>query len=137
MHSHLKTLAGAVAALALCASPTMAAAATSAPVQSVSPLIAVSVFGTQASAQTVCAEGASAAATAGAAAAAQGQAGCVLPATEAAPPPAAAQYVPPPPSGGNFGINWLLAGLGALALIAGLSTLFDDDDDDNVAQSPT
>jgi hypothetical protein len=130
MRFSLNRLAGAAAALALCASPTMAAAATTTTMQSVSPLAAVSLYGSQASAQTICAQGASAATAAGAAAA-QGQTGCVLPATDGPPPVVQGPgYAPPPPTG-NFGINWILAGLGALALIGGLSTLFDDDDDDD------
>jgi len=121
-------LAGAAAAFALCVSPTMAAAATAAPAQPISPLIAVSLLGTQASAQQVCASAATAAAAAGAAAVAQGQANCVLPATDA--PPQALESQPPPPApAGNYGINWLLLGLGMAALLGGLSTLFDDDDD--------
>ena len=65
-----KPLIGAAAAIALCVSPTVATAATNVtitPVQSISPLVAVSVFGTQASAQEVCANAAGAAAAAGAA----------------------------------------------------------------------
>jgi hypothetical protein len=128
--SPMKSFAGAAAALALCMSPTMATAATTAPLQSVSPLVAVSIFGTQASAQQVC-NPATAAAAAGAAVAAQGQSGCVLPATDAAPPPPQGALPPAAiPPGGDFGINWLLAGLGALALLAGIYTLFHDDDDD-------
>jgi len=59
--ARLKSGIGIAVALVLCASPSMAAAATAAPVQSISPLVALSVFGTQASAQTVCTEAASAA----------------------------------------------------------------------------
>src|SRR5829696_3096785 len=92
--SRMKTFAGAAAALAMSISPTIATAATTAPVQSVNPLVAVSVFGTQASAQQAC-NPATAAAAAGAAVAAQGQAGCVLPAVDAVPPPP--QAAPPPP----------------------------------------
>ena len=129
MHSPLKKLGCAAAAFALSVSPTMAAAAATG-TRSIDPLIAVSVFGTQASAQTVCTP---AIAAAGSAIAAQGQPGCVLPATDAAPP--VGQGAPPPqlPPSGDFGINWLLAGLGALALIAGIATLFDDDDADDVS----
>jgi hypothetical protein len=128
MRSAIRQLAAAIAAFALCASPAMATAATPNGIQPVSPLIAVSVFGTQASAQTICAQG-----SAAAAAAAQGQPGCVLPATDVAPP--VAPDSPPPLATGNFGINWLLAGLGALFLVAGLATLFNDDDGDGIPVS--
>ena len=128
MPSPLNQFAAATAAFALCISPTMATAATTAH-QPVSPLVAVSIFGTQASAQAVCSQAASAAAAAGTAAAAQEQTGCVLPATDVPPPVGEAPVPPPLLPGTNFGVNWLLLGLGALAAIAGLSTLFDDDDD--------
>ncbi len=135
MNSLLKKLIGSAAALALGVSPTIATAATTTAIHPVSPLIAVSVFGTQASAQTVCTSGASAATAAGSAAA-QGQPGCVLPATDAPPPVATGAPPPPPPPTGDFGINWILAGLGALALLGGIITLFNDDDNDNEAISP-
>lgn len=124
MRSTVRQLAAAIAAFTLCVSPAMAAAATPINIQPVSPLVAVSVYGTQASAQTICAQG-----SAAAAAAAQGQPGCILPATDLPPP--VVEGVAPPPLGGNFGVNWLLAGLGALFLLGGLSTLFNDDDDDD------
>lgn len=133
MQPVLKTLAGAAAAFALCVSPTMAAAAPTS-YQPISPLVAVSVFGTQASAQAVCSQSASAAAAAGAAVAAQGQPSCVLPVTDA-PLPVGEAPVPTPLPGTNFGVNWLLLGLGTIALLAGISTLFDDDD--NVEISPS
>jgi hypothetical protein len=130
MHARLKTLAAALAAISLCATPTMAVAAPT-PIQPVSPLIAVSLYGTQASAQAVCAQGASAAG----AAAAQGAVGCVLPATDV-PAPMSTGMAPPPPTG-NFGINWLLLGLGTLALLGGVATLFIDDDDEGSPVSAT
>lgn len=127
--SGMKSFAATAAAFALCVSPTMAAAATAAPIRSVNPLVAVSVFGTQASAQEVCTP---AIAAAGAAVAAQGQTGCVLPATDAPPPlPPQVPQADLPPPGGDFGVNWILLGLGSLAFLAGLATLFDDDDDDD------
>ena len=117
-------------AMALCASPTMAAVS-AVPVQAVSPLVAVSVFGTQASAQAVCTNSASAAAATGAAAVAQGQTGCVLPAVDTAPPPPVTQgpLAPLPPTS-DFGISWLLAGLGGLILIGAILAATADDDDD-------
>ncbi len=66
MRSPVKTLFGTAAAFALCVSPAIAAAATSTAVQPASPLVAVSVFGTQASAQIVCSQGAAAAGAAAA-----------------------------------------------------------------------
>lgn len=120
MQSPLKQFVAAATAFALGVSPTMASAATSAS-QPISPLIAVSLFGTQASVQAVCSQAASAVA-------AQGAAGCVLPATDA-PPPIAQAPVSQPLAGANFGVNWLLLGLGSIALLAGISTLFNDDDD--------
>lgn len=131
----MRILAGSAAAFALCLSPTMAAAATSAPAQSISPLVAVSVFGTQASAQEVC-NPTVAAAAAGAAAVAQGQAGCVLPATDA-PPPVVSQAPPPlPPTvGGGLGITPILLGLLGLAALAALIASGNDDSDSPVSPS--
>ncbi len=122
--------AGTALAIALCASPVTAAAA-SVPVRSVNPLVAVSVYGTQASAQAVCTNTANSAAAVGAAAVAQGQAGCVLPAVDAAaPPPISEGPAPPLPPSGDFGINWILAGLGALILVGAILAATADDDDD-------
>jgi len=127
--SRSKPFAGVAVAFALCLSPTMATAATSAPVQSISPLVAVSVFGTQASAEAVC-NPATAAAAAGAAAVAQGQAGCVLPATDLPPP--VAQNVPPPPVAqgiGGFGIAPVILGLLGIAALAALIASGNNDSD--------
>lgn len=124
MRSPLSNLIGVAAAFALCATPAIAAAAPAA-TQPVNPLVAISVFGTQAAAQAVCSQVATTAA-----ASAQGASGCVLPAIDAPPPLGQSPAPPPAPLAGNFGINWLLLGLGSLALLAGIYTLFDDDDDD-------
>ena len=125
----------AAVSIAICTSPVTAVAASSS-VQTVQPLIAVSVYGTQASAQAVCTNMASSAATAGAAAAAQGQTGCVLPAVDRAPPPVTEAPVAPLPPTGNFGVNWLLAGLGALILVGAILAATSDDDDDGRTISP-
>lgn len=131
-----RNFAGAAAALALCFSPTMATAATSTPAQTVSPLIAVSVFGTQASAQAACGS-ATAAAAAGAAAVAQGQAGCVLPATDAPPPPPPQEALPPPPPPrtGGLGISPIILGLLGIAALAALIASSNDDSDSPVSPS--
>jgi len=127
----MKTFAASAAAFALCMSPTVAAAATTASMHSVNPLVAVSLFGTQASAQEVCSP-AVAAAAAGAAVAAQGQPGCVLPAVDAPPPPQAA---PPPVRTGGFGISPIILGLLGIAALAAL--IAGSNDDSNSPVSPS
>ena len=122
-----RPLAGA-AIIVLLANSAMAAAATTVS-QPINPLTAVSVYGTQASAQAVCTQAASSAAAAGAAVAAQGQGNCVLPATDAPPLIGQSAAPPPPLPGPGFGAHWLLMGLAAIVLVAGISTLFGDDDD--------
>ena len=88
--SFTRRFAGAAVALSLCVSSTGAIAAStpSASNTTISPLVALSALGSDASRAALC--GAAAAAAAGAAAVAQGAAqGCVLPVTDpaAAPPP--------------------------------------------------
>lgn len=126
--------AGAATALALCVSPTMATAASYAPVQSVNPLVAVSIYGTQASAQAACGNAATATAAAGAAAAAQGQAGCVLPATDA-PPPLPPQAAVPAPGPHGFGIAPVILGLLGIAALAAL--IAGSNHDSNSPASPS
>lgn len=118
MAKRIGSLAGVAAAFALCFSSTVAAAATTAPVQSVNPLVAVSIFGSPASAQAVCGSVAAPAAGAAAATAAQGQPGCVLPAVDAPPP--VADVAPPPPAPRGFGIMPILLGLLGIAALAAL-----------------
>lgn len=132
MFRSMRSIAGAAAALALCISPTMATAAT-ATSPTMNPLVAVSIFGTQASAQEVCANPAMAAAAAGAAAAAQGQTGCVLPATDA-PPPLPPEAAPLPRTSG-FGIAPVLLGLLGIAALAALIASGNDDSDSPVSPS--
>jgi len=126
MHVSRKVV-GAAAALALCFSPTMATAATAVPAPTVNPLVAVSIFGTQASAQAACGNAATATAAAGAAAAAQGQAGCVLPATDVPPP--VVEGPPPPTPPRSFGIAPVILGLLGIAALAALIASSDDDRD--------
>ena len=125
MRNKLTSLTGIATALALCMSPTMASAATAMVSQPVSPLVAVSVFGTQASAQTVCAAGTAAAAGA---AAAQANPNCVLPAVDPAAPPPISD-VGPVVGGGDFGISPILLALAGLALAGGIIAALTDNDD--------
>ncbi|MEO8548080.1 MAG: hypothetical protein ABI422_06910 [Sphingomicrobium sp.] len=123
-----KKFAGGLVALALCTSSTGAiASSVHVPSQaSISPWVALSALGSDASRTALC--GAAAAAAAGAAAVAQGAGpGCVLPVvdsgspvvSEALPPPPVA---PPPvaPIGEGFGISPILLALVAVAAGVGL-----------------
>ena len=127
----LKSVIAAATAFALCASPTIAAAPAAAPVQTLNPLVAVSVFGTQASAQTVCAQTASVAAAAGLAAE-PGQGGCVLPVGEAGPTPPQADALPAPAIAHGFGISPVLLGLLGIAALAALIASQGDDNANNL-----
>lgn len=129
----LKKLAGGFVGVALCVSSTVAGAAVTPP-PSISPLVALSAFGTQASSSAVCATALQG--TTAIAAAAQGPApapGCVLPVVDA-PVPVAQSAPPPPPvyaavEQPSFGLLPVLLGLAAIAGLAAL-LLADDDADD-------
>ena len=110
----MNTIAGVAAALALSASPTMATAATAIPVQSMSPLVAVSVFGTPATAAVL----------------AQAQVpggGPVLPQTDVPPLPPQPSEAAPQTSG--FGISPIILGLLGIAALAALIASSGDDSD--------
>ena len=138
-----KKFAGGLVALALCTSSTgaIAASAQHAVSQSrITPLVALSALGSDASRAALC--GASAVAAAGAAAAAQGAAsGCVLPVVDAVPPPAVVETVPPPVvaepvvAGPAFS-PLLLALAGIAAAVLAYYLLKDDDDDGDIDLSP-
>lgn len=107
------------AAVALCAGPSFASASSAAAVPSqISPMVALSIFGSQASAAALCGS----AATTAASSAAVTQApvgGCVLPVVDAPPLPVAeAAPLPPVPSG--IGITPVLLGLAGIAILAAL-----------------
>jgi hypothetical protein len=124
-----KKFVGALLGCALCFSSTAAGAATTAPIPSVSPLVVLSAFGTQASANAVCAAGAAAAAQAPATR-------CVLPVVDPAPVPAAAATTPVYADGGGIGLVPILVGLAVVAGIAALLLIDGDDDDDDDQLSP-
>lgn len=131
-----KCVLGLALSAALCVTPTAAIAAQSAPVRSINPMVALSLFGSPASAAALC--GNQAAATAGAAAAAQAPApGCVLPYADPVAPPPMAEPAPLPPepvaaaAPRGFGISPLLLGLLGIAGLAALIASQDDDDNDD------
>lgn len=135
--SVLRNVTMAAVAVSMMASPTVAAVSQasvvrSAPVQTISPMVALSIFGSQASAAALCGSSATATAASAAATAQAPAGGCVLPVVDAPPPVAIAEPLPPPPSG--FGIAPILLGLAGIAILAAL--LLDDDDDDDEDDVP-
>ena len=117
-------------ALALSTSPAFAAAS-AVPAQQISPMIALSIFGSQASAAALCGSSATAA-TASAAATAQAPAGgCVLPVVDAPPPLVPVAEVAPLPAPHGFGISPILLGLAGIAILAALIASQHHDNDNN------
>ena len=110
------------AAAALCAGPSFASASTASTTPSqISPMVALSIFGSQASAAALCGS----AATTAASSAATTQApvgGCVLPVAEAAPVL---------PASGGIGILPILLGLAGIAVLAALIASQNNDNDNN------
>ena len=130
-----KQIAGALMGLALCVSSTAAGAATTA-VPSISPLVALSAFGTAQSSSAICATTVQGAAITTAAAQAAPGAGCVLPVVDQPVPVAqttSAAHVPVVEPGG---IGLLLPVLGGLALFAALSALVLSGDEDGDINFP-
>lgn len=120
-------------AFALLASPALASAsAAKIQAQAISPMVALSIFGSQASAAALCGSAATTAASAAATQAPVG--GCVLPVVDAPPVPVveAAPVQPalvPEPAG--FGITPILLGLAGIAVLAALILSGNDDNDNN------
>lgn len=139
-----RQIVGALLGGALCFSSTAAAAATTTSMPSMSPLVALSAFGTQASASAVCAAGAATVGAAGAAAVSAAQApaaGCVLPVVDLPPPPPPVAPVVTPAylpaaEGGGIGLVPILIGAAVLAGLAAWLLLDGDDDDDDDQVSP-
>lgn len=127
-------------AVALCATPALASASAVVNQPTISPIFALSIFGSQASAAALCGSSATTVA-AGAAAAAQAPAGgCVLPVVDAPPivPVAEAPpFIPAPIVSSGFGITPVLLGLAGIAVLAALIlSQNDNDNDDDPPVSP-
>ena len=118
-------------ALALCATPALASASAvqSAPSQ-ISPMVALSIFGSQASAAALCGSSATTAAASSAAVQAPG-AGCGLPVVDSPPPLTVAEAPPLPPPSGGIGITPILLGLAGIAILAALIASQDNDNDND------
>jgi len=114
-------------AIALCASPALASASAVPPVQSISPMVALSIFGSQASAAALCGSSATATAASAAATAQAPAGGCVLPVVDA--PPVVPVAEAPPPGIAPLGIFPLLAGLVGIGGLAGAIAGQNTDDD--------
>ena len=107
------------AAVALCAGPSFASASTAAAAPSqISPMVALSIFGSQASAAALCGSAATTAASSAAATQAP-VGGCVLPVVDAPPLPVA-EAAPLPPVASGIGITPVLLGLAGIAILAAL-----------------
>lgn len=119
------------AAAALCAGPSFASASTASTTPSqISPMVALSIFGSQASAAALCGS----AATTAASSAATTQApvgGCVLPVVDAPPPLPVAEAAPVLPASGGIGILPILLGLAGIAVLAALIASQNNDNDNN------
>lgn len=110
-------------AISLCSGPAFASAAAPAPTQ-ISPMVALSIFGSQASAAALCGSAVTTAASTAAASQAPGG-GCVLPVVDAPPPVPVAEVVPVPPPG--IGIAPILLALAGIAIFSVLIFTGDKD----------
>ncbi len=120
-------------AVSLAASPALASAySASALPQSIGPMVALSIFRSQASAAALCGSSATATAASAAATAQAPAGGCVLPVVDAPPPLPVVEAAPfvPAPVGGGFGLTPILLGLAGIAILAAL-ILSQNNDNDN------
>ena len=120
-------------AVALCASPALASAsAIASPARTISPMVALSIFGSQASAAALCGSSAMTTAASAAATAQAPVGGCVLPVVDAPPPVPVAEAAPLlVPAATGFGITPILLGLAGIAILAALIASQDNDNDND------
>ena len=120
-----------VVAVALVASPTLASAA-AAPARTISPIVELSIFGSQASATALCGASATTVAASAATAAQAPTGGCVLPLVDAPPPVLISEPLPitqPIAASSGIGITPILLGLAGIAILAALIASSNDDND--------
>ena len=113
-------------ALAMCSTPALASASTSMASSQISPMVALSVFGSEASAAALCGSAVSAASVSSAAAAQAPIGGCVLPVVDA-PPPVPVAYSAPLPVPNGIGIAPILLALAGIAIFSALIFTGDKD----------
>lgn len=120
--------------VALCATPALATASVAPAPTAINPMVALSIFGSQASAAALCGSSATTVAASAAATAQAPAGGCVLPVVDAPPPlPVVepAPFVPPPVAASGFGLTPILLGLAGIAVLAALILSQDNDNDNN------
>ena len=122
-------------ALALMSSPALASAsAVAAPAQTISPMVALSIFGSQASATALCGTSSTTVAASAAASAQAPAGGCVLPVVDAPPPVPVTEPLPavqPIAASSGIGITPILLGLAGIAILAALIASSGDDNDND------
>lgn len=121
-------------AFTLCASPAFASASAVASQPTISPMVALSIFGSQASAAALCGSSATTVAASAAATAQAPVGGCVLPVVDAPPVVPVAEappFVPAPVAASGFGIAPVLLGLAGIAILAALIYSQDNDNDND------
>lgn len=118
-------------AIAMCASPTFASASSASAPAQISPMVALSIFGSQASAAALCGSAATTAAASSTAAAQAPVGGCVLPVVDAPPPLPVAEAAPILPPPGGIGILPILLGLAGIAALVALIASQKNGNDNN------
>ncbi len=120
-------------AIALSAGPGLASASTMpAGSTQISPMVALSIFGSQASAAALCGSAATSAAASSAATTTQAPVGgCVLPVVDAPPPAPIAEAAPFPAAATGIGITPILVGLAGIAILAALIASQNNDNNNN------
>lgn len=127
-----KTVISIGVALALSTSPALGAMSAASAPQAINPMIALSIFGSQASVAALCGSSATTAAASAAATAQAPAGGCVLPVVDAPPPlPVVepAPYMPAPVASSGWGLTPILLGLVGIAILAALIISQDKDND--------